>query len=161
MKKILSILVFTLFGCSKPILELKTVNAADIHDQGMTHYQKEVVLINFWATWCSPCIEEFPMIVDLSNSFAEKGLKIYFISADWEDQKEAVIQFLYDHGVEGLSFLKEEGNDNQFIRDIHEDWTGALPYTIIYNKNGEVFDHWENKKTQEIFQNAIQKALAS
>jgi hypothetical protein len=101
------------------------------------------------------------MIVDLSNAFAEKGLKIYFISADWEDQKEAVIQFLYDHGVEGLSFLKEEGNDNQFIRDIHEDWTGALPYTIIYNKNGEVFDHWENKKTQEIFQNAIQKALAS
>ena len=135
MKKILSILVFTLFGCSKPILELKTVNAADIHDQVMTHYQKEVVLINFWATWCSPCIEEFPMIVDLSNGFAEKGLKIYFISADWEDQKEAVIQFLYDHGVEGLSFLKEEGNDNQFIRDIHEDWTGALPYTIIYNKN--------------------------
>jgi thiol-disulfide isomerase/thioredoxin len=161
MKKILSILVFTLFGCSKPILELKTVNAADIHDQVMTHYQKEVVLINFWATWCSPCIEEFPMIVDLSNAFAEKGLKIYFISADWEDQKEAVIQFLYDHGVEGLSFLKEEGNDNQFIRDIHEDWTGALPYTIIYNKNGEVFDHWENKKTPEIFQNAIQKALAS
>jgi peroxiredoxin len=55
--------------------------------------------------------------------------------------------------------MKSDGNDNQFIRDIHEKWTGALPFTIVYDKNGNVTDYWEMKKSREHFEKAIQKAI--
>ena len=159
MKKILPILLITLFGCSQSELQLKTADASDVQKQIASHEGNEAVLINFWATWCAPCIEEFPMIVDLSNEYKDKGLKVYFFSADWSDRKDAVIKFLKDHGVKGVSFMKSDGNDNQFIRDIHEKWTGALPFTIVYDKNGNVTDYWEMKKSREHFEKAIQKAI--
>ena len=99
MKKILSILVFTLFGCSKPILELKTVNAADIHDQVMTHYQKEVVLINFWATWCPPCRVEIPEFVDLHKNYKDKDDVVIGVSFDHESDSEYVRSFSRQAGI--------------------------------------------------------------
>jgi len=159
MKKIFPILLITLFGCSQPDIQLKTIDAAAIKSQVESHKGSEAVLINFWATWCAPCIEEFPHIVELSHAYAGKGLKVYFVSADWKDKEDAVVEFLTEHGVSGLSFIKDEGNDNQFIRDIHEAWSGALPFTIIYDKNGDVSDHWENKKSRDVFEAAIKKAI--
>ena len=49
----------------------------------LKNYMGKLVVINFWATYCAPCIEEFPMIVDLSNEYKDQGLKVYFVSADW------------------------------------------------------------------------------
>ena len=97
-----------------------------------------MILINFWATYCVPCIEEFPMIVDLSKKYSEKGMQIYFVSADWLDRKKEVRDFLLEKDVKGLSFIKEEGNDNNFINEISREWSGALPFTIVYDKNGNL-----------------------
>ena len=159
MKNIYPILLITLFGCSQSDIKLKIATAADIHKQVATHKGSEAVLVNFWATWCAPCIEEFPMIVELSDKYKNKGMKVYFFSADWSDRKDVVIKFLEDHGVNGISFMKTDGNDNQFIRDIHEEWTGALPFTIVYDKNGNVTNYWEMKKNKDHFEAAIIKAI--
>ncbi len=153
--------MITLFGCSQSDLQLKTADAADIHRQIASHSGTEAVLVNFWATWCAPCVEEFPMIVELSDEYKDKGIRVYFVSADWSDRKDDVITFLNEHGVKGKSFLKEEGNDNQFIRDIHEEWSGALPFTIVYDKEGHVSDFWEMKKDRKVFEKAIRKAIGS
>jgi thiol-disulfide isomerase/thioredoxin len=159
MKKILPFLLIFILGCEKEALSLKTVDAFDINNQINKHKGSEAVLINFWATYCAPCIEEFPMIVDLSNKYNEKGMKIYFISADWLDRKKEVFDFLKEKGVKGLSFIKEEGNDNNFINEISIDWSGALPFTIVYDKNGNISDFWEMKKNKNRFESAIIKAL--
>ncbi|MEA1882405.1 MAG: TlpA disulfide reductase family protein [Candidatus Marinimicrobia bacterium] len=159
MKKILLIFLITLFGCTKPTLQLKTVDAVAIHKQVTSHRGNEAVLINFWATWCAPCIEEFPMIVELSNAYKTKGMKIYFVSTDWLERKDDVFSFLSAQGVKGVSFLKEEGDDNDFIRAISDDWSGAQPFTIVYDKNGNVSDYWEMKKNRKVFETAILKAI--
>jgi peroxiredoxin len=99
------------------------------------------------------------MIVELSDKYEGKGLKVYYFSADWSDRKDVVIKFLVDHGVKGLSFMKVDGNDNQFIRDIHEKWTGALPFTIVFDKNGNISDYWEMMKSKDHFELAIKKAI--
>ncbi|MBC8346240.1 MAG: TlpA family protein disulfide reductase [Candidatus Marinimicrobia bacterium] len=158
MKKILPLIVIGIFSCSKPDLQLTTINSGDIHRIVNSHTGKDVVLINFWATWCAPCIEEFPMIVDLSNKYSDQDVKIYFVSTDWEDETQSVIQFLKDHGVTGKSFIKAEGNDNEFIQKIHKEWTGALPFTIIYDEKGAVSDYWEMKKSKAHFETAILRA---
>jgi thiol-disulfide isomerase/thioredoxin len=159
MKKLLLILLISLFGCSQSDIKLKISTAENLYKQVAIHKGKEAVLINFWATWCAPCVEEFPMIVELSDKYEGKGLKVYYFSADWSDRKDAVIKFLVDHGVKGLSFMKVDGNDNQFIRDIHEKWTGALPFTIVFDKNGNISDYWEMMKSKDHFELAIKKSI--
>ena len=56
--------------------------------------------------------------------------------------------------------MKEEGNDNNFIRAISDDWSGALPFTIVYDKNGNVTDTWEMEQDRAFFEAAIIKAIS-
>lgn len=161
MKKLLPFLLITIFSCDKESLRLITVNASEINYQINKHKGSEVVLINFWATYCAPCIEEFPMIVDLSNEYKDQGLKVYFVSADWSDREKEVLDFLKRQGVRGISFIKEEGNDNNFINEISKEWSGALPFTLVYDKNGNLSDFWEMEKNKNRFESAIIKALES
>ena len=161
MRKLLPFLLITIFSCDKESLRLITVDASEINYQINKHKGSEVVLINFWATYCAPCIEEFPMIVDLSNEYKDQGLKVYFVSADWSDREKEVLDFLKRQGVRGISFIKEEGNDNNFINEISKEWSGALPFTLVYDKNGNLSDFWEMEKNKNRFESAIIKALES
>lgn len=140
---------------------METVDAAALHQQIATHKGKEAVLVNFWATTCAPCLKEFPMIVELSNKYKDNGIKIYFVTTDWMDYKDRAIAFLEKQGVKGVTFIKEEGNDNNFIRAINDDWSGALPFTIVFDKNGNITDHWEMEKDKTRFESAIKKAIES
>lgn len=160
MKKLLLTILLIFFSCEKTVIDLKIIDASDIQGQINSHENSEAVLVNFWATNCGPCVEEFPMIVELSKKYSELGMKVYFVSADWEDQKKEVEEFLVDQGVSGVSFLKEEGGDNEFINDINKDWSGAIPYTIVYNRKGDLTGAWEGKKDKNYFEKEIKKALS-
>lgn len=155
------LLVVGLSGCRQsavPVI-LKRATATDIIQKVAEHKGREAVLVNFWATWCAPCVEEFPMIVDLGRSHRGEGLIVYFVSVDWLDQTEQVAAFLERHGVEGLNFIKDE-KDNPFIDGISREWTGAVPFTIVYGRrSGAVVDLWEGKAPREKFEAAIQAAL--
>ena len=159
-KKLAMVVCAIVFSCSDSNLKLKTVNAPDILRQVKTHSGSKSVLVNFWATTCAPCIEEIPWILELSEQYGE-DLKVYFVSTDWLENKKRVIRFLEKHNIEGLSFLKEEGNDFNFINTINEEWSGAMPFTIIYNKNGSISSYWENIEDKAFFENAVKEALAS
>ena len=91
----------------------------------------------------------------------DNGIKIYFVTTDWTDYKDRAIAFLEKQGVKGVTFIKEEGNDNNFIRAINDDWSGALPFTIVFDKNGNITDHWEMEKDKTRFESAIKKAIES
>ena len=105
MKKISFIFFFIIFGCTKPEVDLRIVDAKDIYNQVATHAGKDVVLVNFWATHCGPCIEEMPYIIELEQEYKNQGFKVYFVSNDWLDRKNAVYKFLINIGVRGISFL--------------------------------------------------------
>ena len=131
----------------------------DINAFVMEHRGEEAVLLNFWATWCAPCVEEFPLIVDLARTWQSKGLKVYFVSVDWLEQSDQVRTFLDRQDVTGTSFIKDQ-KDQPFIDGIAEAWTGAVPFTIVYSKrSGEVVDYWEGKAPREKFEAAIKAAL--
>ncbi|UCD37325.1 MAG: TlpA family protein disulfide reductase [Fidelibacterota bacterium] len=146
-------------GPSPEPVSLKRATAADIIQQVSEYKGREAVLVNFWATWCAPCVQEFPMIVELGRRYRDEGLKIYFVSVDWLEQSDRVRTFLEQQGVEGLSFIKDE-KDNPFIDGIARDWTGAVPFTIVYAKrSGAAMELWEGKAHRERFENAIEMAL--
>ena len=146
------------FSCSRSPVDLQEATAGDILTAVAKHKGEKAVLVNYWATWCGPCVEEFPMVVELSKKYADVAV-VLFVSADWLDEKVRAIEFLKKQGVKGLSFIKNQ-KDNEFIDGIHKDWSGALPFTIVYGKNsGNVVDSWEAKKSASRFVEAFNKAI--
>lgn len=115
------------------------------------------VLVNFWATWCIPCIEEFPYIMELKSKYGDE-FELIFVSADFSEAKEEAKEFLKSQEVDFTTFYKI-GNDNEFINTISKSWSGALPYTVIYGKDGNVVSEWEGKKEFEDFESELLKAI--
>ena len=155
---LLALVVFLLVGCGRSV-QLESADAGKILATVAEHQGREAVLVNFWATWCAPCVEEFPMIVELSDSYRSRGLVTYFVSVDWLDQRKQVETFLAGQSVAGLSFIKDQ-KDNPFIDGIWTAWTGAVPFTLLYGReSGEVIDFWEGAAPRERFESAIPMAL--
>ena len=117
-----------------------------------------VVLVNLWATWCQPCVEEFPDIMKLHQKYKDRGLKIIFVSADFENQTEVAEAFLKKQGVDFATYQKS-GKDMAFINTLDERWSGALPATWIYDARGNKRHFWEGKKDHAHFEQAILDAL--
>jgi thiol-disulfide isomerase/thioredoxin len=160
---IMVITMFSISGCQKQTaLSVDITNAAEIKERIDAHRGKQAVLVNFWATWCQPCVEEFPMITDLATQYGPEGLKVYFVSVDFIDNLEGVKAFLTQMGVHEPSFIKPDGNDFAFIDNIHKDWSGAIPFTIIFSKtSGKVESLWEGVAEREQFEQAVISALNS
>lgn len=147
-----------LFSCEQP--DLHHTTAASIHKTIASDKANHAVLLNVWATWCEPCVTEFPMIVDLAKEH-ENDLAVYFVSVDWPDEEAKVVSFLKKQGVDWITFIKNE-KDNAFINGIHAEWSGALPFTILYGKtSGKVVDFWEGEQSEKRFKNAVNKAINS
>lgn len=118
----------------------------------------QVVLVNLWATWCQPCVEEFPDIMSLYQQYKDQGLKIIFVSADFENQTEQAKTFLKKQGVDFATYQKS-GKDMAFINTLDERWSGALPATWIYDQSGNKIHFWEGKRDHAHFEKAIQDAF--
>ncbi len=99
-------------------------------------------VVNFWATWCAPCIEEFPYFIQLGKDLADQEVTVFFVSMDFEGEQPAVEAFLAEQGFSDRSYLRV-GEDQEFITTIHEEWTGALPATFLYSQNGSLADFWQ------------------
>jgi thiol-disulfide isomerase/thioredoxin len=96
------------------------------------------MLVNFWATWCDPCREEFPDLVKLDADY--KG-KIDFITISLDELSEInrdVPKFLSDMKAEMPSYLLKVEDEGVAIGSITKDWQGGLPFTILYNEKGEI-----------------------
>jgi thiol-disulfide isomerase/thioredoxin len=118
----------------------------------------EVTVVNFWATWCVPCIEEFPYFMRLKDAYAERGVEVMFVSADFPEEKAAAARFLAEQGVAGPSFLKNE-KTTPFVNAFHEDWSGALPATFVYDAEGSLVDFWEGKTTYDDLERRVLAAM--
>jgi len=96
-----------------------------------------VVLVNFWATWCVPCREEFPDLSRLQKAYAAKGLRVIGISTDLERETPAVEKFLGEQKPGFPNYRKKKGGDDQqFIDAIDASWGGELPFTVLYASDG-------------------------
>lgn len=99
----------------------------------------KVLVVNFWATWCKPCLEEFPDLLRIREQYARKGVEVVFVSIDDDARaKQKVTTFLRKMKVSFPTYIKETSDDERFINSIHPDWSGALPATFIYDRKGEL-----------------------
>ena len=117
------------------------------------------LLVNFWATWCGPCREEFPDLVKIDNEY--RG-RIDFITISLDSPEEidaAVPEFLSEMKAEMPTYLLVSSDENTLISSISKDWSGALPFTILYNEEGEITYLRQGKVEHETLKSEIEKTL--
>ena len=117
------------------------------------------LLVNFWATWCDPCREEFPDLVKLDAEY--KG-KIDFITISLDDLAEIrrdVPKFLVSMKAEMPAYLLKVADESAVISSIAKDWNGGLPFTILYNEKGEVAYFIQGKVKMDVMKAEIEKLL--
>ncbi|HUM52696.1 MAG TPA: TlpA disulfide reductase family protein [Chitinophagales bacterium] len=114
-------------------------------------------VVNFWATWCKPCVEELPLFQTATIAYKDKPVKIILVSQDAKSRVFGVEQFLNMRKYTTECFLLSAGNPNIWIEKIEPRWSGTIPATILY-KNGENVNFQEgdfpNQKTLEDFINS-------
>lgn len=97
-------------------------------------------VINFWATWCIPCVKELPYFEDINSEFKDRKFKMILVSLDFKSQMESsLIPFIEKKNIESEVILLSDPDANTWISMVNEDWTGSIPATIIYNKDHNSF----------------------
>lgn len=99
-----------------------------------------IYVINFWATWCAPCVKEIPYFEKLNEKYQHKKVKVLFVSLDFPDQLESrVIPFMDRMNMKAQVVLLDDTRSNRWIPLVDESWSGAIPATVIYAKNFREF----------------------
>jgi thiol-disulfide isomerase/thioredoxin len=132
---------------------------------GLQHLRESergnVVLINFWATWCAPCVAEFPDLLKLRREYGPKGLTVIFVSIDRPTEAAtSLTRFLRSRGVTFTTYIKKAGDDEAFINSVSTKWSGALPATFIYDKTGKLVHFLLEAQSLETFTRHVQPLLA-
>lgn len=117
------------------------------------------LLVNFWATWCGPCREEFPDLVEINEEYRGR-IDFITISLDFAEEIDAgVPQFLSEMKAEMPTYLLVSADENAIISSIAKDWTGALPSTILYNEKGEMAYLRQGKVNPGTLKGEIERTL--
>ncbi len=117
------------------------------------------LLINFWATWCDPCREEFPDLVKIGADYKNK---IDFITISMDDLAEInrdVPKFLMEMKAEMPAYLLKSQNEDMAITAVSKFWQGGLPFTILLDEKGETAYYRQGKVKVEILRAAIDKIV--
>jgi len=156
MKNIFLVLSLVFFlSCQKKGEKKTTVNENDsieVYDFSTLEATLNTVddrtyIINFWATWCKPCIEELPYFEELQAK-GGNGIKVILVSLDFPDKLESQLKpFIADKKIKSQVILLDDPHENEWIPKVDSSWTGAIPATLIFNKSKRVF--YEKPFTKE------------
>lgn len=97
-------------------------------------------VINFWATWCAPCVKELPYIEAIHEKYDGKKVKVILVSLDFPQYIESkLVPFLEKHQLQSEVVVLADGDQNAWIPKIDPDWSGTIPVTVVYQKEKRVF----------------------
>jgi len=159
-KKFFIIALFAFAANSLSAQDVEKLKSIEDYNKLISSYKGKVLMVNFWATWCSPCRKEFPDLIKLYNTYKEKDFKLIFISFDEESElTDEVIPFLKKNGVDFKSYLATMNNPENLILSFDPNWEMGIPTTYLLDKEGE--RKWKalGSRKYEEFEAEIQKLI--
>lgn len=115
------------------------------------HLQNDTTyIINFWATWCKPCVAELPYFEQLHQQYKNDKVKVILVSLDFKKQIQSkLIPFIIKNKIQSKVVLLDDPKANQWIDKVDPAWDGAIPVSVVYKNDnrqfigGEVADYAE------------------
>ncbi len=98
-----------------------------------------VQVVNFWATWCKPCVKELPYFEKINTLYADKDVDVILVSLDFPEQIERLTRFIEKQNIQSEVVFLDDGNANSWIPKVDASWSGAIPATIIYTEEKRSF----------------------
>lgn len=113
-------------------------------------------VVNFWATWCVPCVEELPHFEKLNAEYKDHKVKVLLVSLDMHKMVESrLLPFIKDNRIKSDVVLLRDPDQNTWLPKVDSTWTGAIPATVIYNKERRKF--FEKSFTYEELEKEVSK----
>ncbi|SDJ73732.1 TlpA disulfide reductase family protein [Flavobacterium noncentrifugens] len=115
-------------------------------------------VVNFWATWCKPCVEELPNFEKLNAEYKSKKVKVILVSMDMSKQVEtSLLPFIKRKNLQSKVIFLNDPDANSWIEKVDKSWSGAIPATVIYNKSQRKF--YEQSFTFEALEKEVQSII--
>jgi thiol-disulfide isomerase/thioredoxin len=121
---------------NKPVILNKV--SKDGIKQLMANESGKLRLINIWATWCGPCVIEFPELVMLQRMYGARSFEFVSVSADKPDQAGSVLEFLKARHAAIQNLIFDTDDKYALIETVNPDWNGALPYSLLIEPGGNI-----------------------
>ncbi len=161
-KALLSLLMLLLIGCSastsatqesatmskvQPETEATTESTEiqsylkfDDFEHHLHQEDDKIYVINFWATWCKPCVKELPYFEQIQAQYKNKNVEVILVSLDdIKKLNNKVIPFVKEKNLQSTVILLDDADYNSWIDKVSPQWSGAIPVTLFYNKNKREF----------------------
>ena len=143
--------VLLLFSCNNPSKEtIEVVDFDGLYSKIDLSVDKTYV-INFWATWCAPCVKELPYFEDVNEELKDQNTEVILVSLDFPSQIETKLKpYLKRNKIKSRVILLDDSKMNTWVPKVSEQWDGGIPATLIVNASNYNFYPKPFKK-EELF----------
>ena len=152
-----------------PAERIKSASSVDVEklDGGtfkLSDYQGKVLVLDFWATYCPPCVRQVPQLAELSRKYRDKGVEVVGLTSDEKSDQEKVLEFLKKAGADYTIGYDDHRLSSAFLRGTEDD-TGAppIPQLFVISRDGRIVEHLIGDSKQrgiEYLEGVVDKQLS-
>lgn len=156
MKKILLLFCIFWFVGSGKAQNIRIIKKPEMMSLLQAPNNGKVRIVNFWASWCAPCVKELPYFKQIAENYAAQ-VEVIFISLDFAEEIEKAKKILAKKQICWDSYLLDETKYDTWISDVHKNWQGAIPVTLLISSKKKIFI--EGETTYEELEKKIKQIL--
>src|ERR1700681_378629 len=140
--------------------DLKIIDAQG-YQELVELYRGKPLLVTFWATWCEPCRDEYPMLNELAKEYGPKGLHVVGVNLDDDGDLILMRRFIARYNPVFPNFRKKKGGESDFVQAVLPGWNGAIPTSVFYAKDGRQIGHLVGENNRDTYEAAIRMVISS
>lgn len=156
MKRLSLVLTVFLFSLNLLSQDIRVLNYKELNQYIEKDLKEDIIVVNFWATWCKPCVQELPVFEKINKEYKDKQLKVLLVSLDFSDEIEKrLIPFLNKRKIESTVLLLDDPDTDTWINKVDKNWEGDIPYTMVIHKQENIIKRHSGEITYTELVNLI------